>query len=358
MNIVLYLINLVSIFLTEASTARIAMIDAARSRQLRLETVHIELEIERTYSKGSISKVNPNIARSKDFPAVETILNVSGSFYLHAQKMRSEQNLPGGSAVPGRFTSMKVVTIWDGKSIVTLHSEGFLEKQPQAIIHRETEPLTRLLMQLEPITLYYRGTAPVIAPYSLESMKLANAAIDIDGCRCQQFDLPRNGTGPIQLFVDPAAQFITRRISEIGNNGTVFNQIDIRYENDPLHGLIPVMWIVDHFDSTGRKTISTTLKAKTRINVPLANSLFVPEFAENWRVTDNRTFKNFRVQSDLTLRELGPSGEDLPVAKNEPEMAPVRTRWWLVGSAIALIAVLAIVFRRRRQTPDTASTIG
>jgi len=136
--------------------------------------------------------------------------------------------------------------------------------------------------------------------------------------------------------------------------GRVTDQTFVELRQDPDLGWLPASWTRTETNTAG-KVLTTTVAKVNRVsrNAEASAERFELMFPEGVRVHDQRTRKDYRVNSDGSLREVDPRGNDLGSVVSQPG-TPWHARnrgliLGLLGSALVLVAWLC-VRRRRRYT--------
>jgi len=200
-----------------------------------------------------------------------------------------------------------------------------------------------------------------LLPLDLDHYTLSDREGDVDGCPC--LVLQRVGGEPLamwsEIWVDPAQEFVIRRIISDGNR--VRRQLDISYDRDSEERIFPAQW-----RDTGMTPTGSILKTSTSAVV---SHTFSPEvqpsdfqfaFPVGTLVFDDRDSsgeqyivlpkEEKRIVLDAEI-DAGITEDVLKVTETgEPLKGPRPRRSWvwaIAGVGLLTLLVLAVVFRAR-----------
>jgi hypothetical protein len=327
-----------------------AAFTAARSRQNLIKTIKIEFKRIDTEAAGSRSGSVPTLFKPKTaVPDRETTSESNNRFVMDGDKMRFEDNHPIWRMPAGTLHNTAMIAVSDGTLAKTLKPKGVVGAGTTTGTIREA--VDRLDLSdpvLTPIILHFRGAHSEISPYPIATMKATGIRLPIDNQDCTEYALIL-GELNLSFWFDPARDYCLRRLAQHKTN-TLLYQLDVKYRRDDKWGWLPVSWVA-HDYGTARELLKTTKVEVLEMRPGEVESpdTFELLFPAETRVFDARNNKEYRVQSNESMREISSSGKELggSVAQLEGSYF-YRHKWLLLGITMLVIAAIVLLAIRKK----------
>jgi hypothetical protein len=325
---------------------------AARERQRTIRTIEMEFSYTETFSRGSMQVVFNGYPRMKKepVPVVETKVESKNRLLLDQKKVRLENNHPIWHLQRGELLDSRLISVFDSHVSKLLYPHGLgNDGIASGIIGDERKCVELFSYMFAPLALCLRGVDPDMTPYSYANFEPSGVFLPIDGSRCQQY-VASAGRDRVTFWLDPTKGYVIRRLS-IYKGTRLQEQYDVKYQESPSTGWLPISWTRSLFDDKGVLTILGSAQVlRTKLNESFAETEFNVVFPAGTQVYDQNTKKDYRVEADGTMREASRLGEELPASVSQPGDSWGRRHKWLsitCGAAIFLL-LAALVFRRAR----------
>jgi hypothetical protein len=340
---------------SQAGPSNAPAVAAARTRQESVKTVNLVLKQTEVFAKGGVSDRTPPPFKSKaPVPAKETTLESINRLVLDGEKVRYEDNHPGWHMPSGEQHKRRVVSLFNGSVAKKYFPSGVSGKgNPVGTIDKDAWQDAMKSAVLTPITMAFRGLDLAISPYLIGDLKPSGITLPIDGAPCQEH-VVNFSDATKSFWLDPGKDYVVRRM-RLQRRGHLVDQCDISYRRHDAWGWVPASWVRNQYSPAGTVLVTTKVEVlEMRLNDPQPAEQFDIQFPAGSQVFDIRNAKNYRVQPDGTMRELSPSGEELPGSVPQPGDPWYRRNKWLLLSLGVVLAALVLPYAMRRKRANAA----
>lgn len=341
-----------------------ALIKTAQDRSEASRAVIVELEVKEFVAKGQLSSNSPfKGSSSKAVPEEDVVLTSRNKLYLLEQMVRFENNHPIWNIDRGQVLKTSAVVVSNGTTGTLYLPSGVSGQEPRAsgIIWANASPEGLRPSFLTPLSSHFRALSANFAPYPYSTLARKGKTTIVSGKECVEYQAQSNHPDRIvSIFIDERSQYVLRRMQKL-SSGHLTQQLDVDYREYSAR-LLPQSWTVSEFGVGGRlKSKLEVSIAKIEFDVDTSRSLFDTQFLPGTSVFDQKTGKDYMVQSDGMLREVSPSGELIG-----PEVPQPGTTWLsrnkiaMVASfcAVLLATLVAVWLRRAHKASSRLNTPG
>jgi hypothetical protein len=327
---------------------------AARTRQERVQSVDVTITRTEVVAKGTISKtmVGP-IKAAGAVPASDTTLRSQGRLVVDGNRVRVENNHPYWH-VNGTLYQKQTISVTNGSLAKKFFPLGISsEDNPKGILEKTARQEDGKRPSLMPLTMTFRGLDLAVAPWSFAQMKPSGVVLRIEKADCQEYTISL-GALVYSFWLDPNQDYVIRRVRNL-SKGHVTEQVDIHYKTNAVCGWAPDSWTTTEYANDGRLLSTSKVDVvDLHLNEAPRPEEFDFAFPEGTDVYDQKNDKEYKVQSDGSMRELSRSGEEIGSTIDQPGYPWYRrNQWLLLALGILVIGSTAVVLYRRR-----ASKIG
>lgn len=354
-----------------------AIRDVWERRQARVQSVRIEWNERRTWTKGCITKWMTPAHKERaaasgkpglyddPAPSEDTTLEYQVAVLIKGDKMRYEHDGYQWSFDEKRFFFKPLVSTFDGKvgkHFYRLDKSESGAPMPSGSIRNESRHFHVNNILIRPVVTAFRGTNPWFANYDPVQMRATGRTAVIDGRSCVEVEIPSQPKfNPLlyRLWFDTDREFVlVRHLSFAGNRPN--HKIDIRYRPDAVAGWAPSNWtIVTHVpDGTIESSYECTVTS-IEFNRDLSDKEFDIEFPRGTWVNDlpNNTeyvIKKSGEKREIIIGELGnPNASYERLMETDagqllPGWKPWYRRFSTYLYAVATLAAVILLFRLAR----------
>ncbi len=328
-------------------------VTAARVRQESIRTVRFEVKLREFWAKGSVSGANsfpmPNMTETVVIPKLDTTIESNNVLEFSDNMVRVELNHPSFHLPSGELAEKLKVFVTNGEFAKNYHPHGVGPAEQHTGIIKSNLEVDGKAIWLA-IAVNARGLVKSITPYPIADSKPSGETLRIDGKSCQLYSSRTGSDRLVEFWIDPQSDYIVRRI-RWSKSSRVDEQLDIQFKDESASPRLPSSWTRTNFDAAGhvKRTMTGTVTA-VRINSPIPKEDFEVVFPPGCRVYDQRTNKDYRIESDGDMRELTTEGEASVHVEPQPGTPWLtRNRFPIIGivAGSLLIAFILILHRRR-----------
>lgn len=346
----------------QPSVSTDAIREAWERRQAKVQSVRVEWNERRTWTKGCLTKWMTPMDKERaarhgkpglyDDPAPpeDMTLDCRAAVLIEGNKMRYEHDSYQWAFGEKKFVLNPVVSTFDGKTGKVFHPLGSTSTNyPDGSIRNEPRHYFVNNIILRPVVTAFRGTDPWFVNYDTALMRVTGRSATIEGRSCVEVEIPpQRGvtTLHIRLWLDPGRDFVlVRHLSTQGNKSN--NKVDIRYRPDAVAGWVPSSWSVvsHHHDGTVDSSYECTVKS-IDFGGGIGDGQFDIEFPPGSFVYDLPNKNQFVVKPsgrkrEIVNSEMGSTYEEI-MATDTGELVPGWRPWYRrVSSYLYAGAVLA-----------------
>jgi hypothetical protein len=277
---------------------------------------------------------------------------------IDGDKVRFENNHPMWYTTEGHLVDTTCVYVFNGSTSKTCYWGMLKDGSAEGIIEPERTAGTMKSFVLFPFIATFRGLDASLSAFPYPNMKPAGVVIPINGETCREYVINLANNSSVSCFLDPKKDFVISRCRELWS-GHVQRQHDIQYRQDPICGWIPSSWVCHEYSPTGELLITTKVEIlDLRLNETQSANQYDMEFPPGCHLFDKtngyqdfRGFKEYRVQADGSLLEIGPDGKPLSISLPQLGGAWLWRNKWLLGSLGVVLACFLLLYLRRRKRP-------
>ncbi|MEX2317565.1 MAG: hypothetical protein WD669_10470 [Pirellulales bacterium] len=257
-------------------------------------------------------------------PPEDVSLEMSVLISFQKKMLRYDVEGPRWIVQTEEFSKRRYISVFDGtdsKSFYSadestdnsFHPTGFINKD-EGNFDSENYHLDAVLLAMKPPTNLLDS-----ATVEVSSTTLVDSNSESLQRKCILFRLPDAAGNMVELWTDPARDWIILRKAKFMNDDLVY-QLDVRYREDPRCVWLPHEWEGVAFARVGDKMrVARKFGAKLQeaeINIPMTKQEFQFEFPIGTEVVDRKRNMSFMVTDDGSYREIT-KGEQLAGATYE-----------------------------------------
>ncbi|MFO0803831.1 MAG: hypothetical protein U0791_12020 [Gemmataceae bacterium] len=263
--------------------------------------------------------------------------------------MYYESDHPIWAPQKGTFRSHAQVNVSDGKVTRVFYAKGLGDPNQQEGLISDRANFVKHAVIL-PFTMLVRGVDSSICGYPIKDLSPSTRTMAINGVTCQEFTCKLENEEIARFWLDSKADYVVRRIRRDWRT-TPLEQFDIAYSQD---GASLQSWVRATYSAKGKLLRKYNVEVKEMTAAPaLPPDFFDLKFPAGTFVRDARSAKAFRVQADLTMRELSKeTGEELPGTVEQLELPWLYRHFYLLitlGIVVGVLVALLVVMRRSRR---------